>query len=131
MSATNQHRALWAFADRFMDALERGDREEVLGFYAADARFWHNYDDVEQTVEDNLKILDWMIRKLPQRAYRIVRREALPDGWLQQHVLEGTLVDGRSMQMHACCVIRLRDGLISRIEEYLDPSQAAVLRSRK
>lgn len=126
----DQESALWAFADRFMDALQRGDRDAVRGFYAPDARFWKNYDDIEQSVEENLRTLDWVGRKLPQRTYRVVRREALPDGWLQQHVLEGSLPDGRRMRMFACCVIRLKDGLISRIDEYLDPAQAAVLRSR-
>lgn len=126
----NQHTTQWSFADEFMAALERGDRDVVRRFYAPDARFWHNFDNVEQTVEENLKTLDWMVRKLPQRTYRIVRREALLDGWFQQHVLEGNLADGRSLQMFACCVIRLREGLITRIEEYLDPAQATVLRAR-
>lgn len=30
-----------------------------------------------------------------------------------------------------CCVITLKDGLIQRIEEYLDPAQAAVPREAK
>jgi ketosteroid isomerase-like protein len=29
--------------------------------------------------------------------------------------------------MLACCVITVRDGLISRLDEYLDPAQAAPL----
>ncbi len=37
----------------------------------------------------------------------------------------------REMKMFACCVITLKDGLIQRIEEYLDPAQAAVLREAK
>jgi ketosteroid isomerase-like protein len=31
--------------------------------------------------------------------------------------------------MHACCMVTMRDGRISRIEEYLDPAQAAAIRS--
>jgi ketosteroid isomerase-like protein len=30
--------------------------------------------------------------------------------------------------MHACCMVTMRDGRISRIEEYLDPAQAAAIR---
>ncbi|MEY2920716.1 MAG: hypothetical protein RL261_2021, partial [Pseudomonadota bacterium] len=62
---------------------------------------------------------------------RVVRRELIPGGWLQQHILEARLANGREMKMFACCVITLKDGLIQRIEEYLDPAQAAVLREAK
>ena len=115
------------FADRFMDALERGDHEAVRACYAKDARLWHNFDDLEQSVDSSLKALDWMARKLPRRHYRIVRRELLTDGWLQQHVLEATLLDGRPFRLFSCFIIRMSGGLITRIDEYLDPAQAAVL----
>ena len=118
-----------ALSNRFLSALERGDPDEVRAFYTNDARIWHNFDDVAQTVEENLKLLGWMSRKLPQRHYRIGRREILPDGWFQQHVLEATLPDGSPFRMLACCVITVRDGLISRLDEYLDPAQAAPLKN--
>ena len=43
-------------------------------------------------------------------------------------MLEAQLPGGREMKLYACCVITLADGLIRRIEEYVDPAQAAVLR---
>ena len=119
---------IFAFADRLMDVLERGDREAARAMYSPDAKFWHNYDNVEQTVDENMKLLEWMSRKAPKRHYRVVRRELLPDGWFQQHVLEATLANGRDMRMFACCAITVKDGLVTRVEEYLDPAQAAVLR---
>jgi ketosteroid isomerase-like protein len=116
-----------ALSNRFLSALERGDPTEVRAFYTSDARIWHNYDDVAQTVDENLKMLAWMSRKLPQRHYRIVRREILPDGWFQQHVLEATLPDGSTFRMLACCVVTVSEGLVAKIEEYVDPAQAAPL----
>ena len=118
-----------ALSNRFLSALERGDPAEVRAFYTSDAVIWHNFDDVAQTVDENLKLLGWMSRKLPQRHFRIVRREILPDGWFQQHVLEATLPDGSPFRMLACCVVTVRDGLISRLDEYLDPAQAAPLKN--
>ncbi|MFZ9871947.1 MAG: nuclear transport factor 2 family protein [Steroidobacteraceae bacterium] len=118
-----------ALSNRFLSALERGDPDEVRAFYTSDARIWHNFDDVAQTVEENMKLLGWMSRKLPQRHYRIIRREILSDGWLQQHALEATLPDGSPFRMLACCVVTVRDGLISRLDEYLDPAQAAPLKN--
>jgi ketosteroid isomerase-like protein len=116
-----------AFADRFVGAIERGDVEAVRACYAPDAKICHNHDRVEQSVEQNLKVLGWFMRKMSDRKYRIVRREALSDGFLQQHVLEGKLPDGRDFSMSACCVIRMRDGVISRLDEYIDSAEAAVL----
>lgn len=117
-----------AFADRFVGAIERGDTDAVRACYDPDAKLWHNTDGIEQTVDQNMKVLDFFVRKLPDRHYRIVRREALPDGFLQQHVLEATLPDGRPFRMSACCVVQVKDGVITRLDEYLDSAEAAVLR---
>lgn len=114
-------------AERFIRAIEAGDLETVQACYAPDARIWHNHDGVEQTVEQNLKVLAWIARKLPGRRYRIVRREALSDGFLQQHVLEAALPDGTAWSMPACLIVRVRDGRIIRLDEYLDSAQAAHL----
>ena len=39
-----------------------------------------SFRPVEQTVDQNMKVLDWFIRTLPDRNYRVIRREALSDG---------------------------------------------------
>lgn len=122
-----QSNEVLAFAERFVDAIEGGDVEAVRACYAPDAKIWHNNDGLEQTVDQNIKVLNWFMRKLPDRKYRIVRREALSDGFLQQHVLEATLPDGRPFKMSACCVIRMQGGLITRLDEYIDSAEAAQL----
>ena len=38
--------------------------------------------------------------------------------------------NGKQLRLLACCVITLENGLIKRIEEYVDPAQAAVLREK-
>ncbi len=116
------------FADRFVGAIQSGDVATVRACYAPDAKLWHNSDGIEQTVDQNMKVLDWFIRTLPDRNYRVVRREALSDGFLQQHVLEATLPDGTKWAMDACCVIKIEDGLIVRLDEYLDSAKSAELR---
>jgi ketosteroid isomerase-like protein len=116
-----------ALAERFMGAIESGDADTVRACYAPDARIWHNNDNVEQSVDENLRVLRWFMRKLPTRHYRILRREALSDGFLQQHILEASLPDGTAWAMPACVVIRMKDGLIVRLDEYLDSAQTAAL----
>jgi ketosteroid isomerase-like protein len=115
------------FAEHFVSALERGDAETARACYWPDAKIWHNTDKVEQTVDQNLKALAWFARTLPERRYRIVRREALSDGFLQQHVLETTLPDGRPFTLHACCVIKMKNGKITRLDEYIDSAETKPL----
>ncbi|MEE4360719.1 MAG: nuclear transport factor 2 family protein [Pseudomonadales bacterium] len=112
-------------AETLFDALERGDRDRVRDLYAADIVVWHNFDGIEQDRDANLKVLDWMISTLEGIRYEILRREPLADGFLQQHVLHGRMPDGRTLAIPACIVARVRDGQITRIDEYLDPSPLA------
>ncbi len=116
-----------ALAERFVGAIQAGDAEAVRACYAPDAKIWHNIDGLEQSVDDNLKSLRWFARKLPDRFYRVLRREPLRDGFLQQHVLEATLPDGTEWKMSACVVVRMQDGLITRLDEYLDSAETKAL----
>ncbi len=117
------------FAERFVGAIQSGDTDTVRACYAPDAKLWHNTDGIEQTVDQNMKVLGWFIRVLPDRNYRVTRREALPDGFVQQHVLEATLPDGTKWAMDACVVVRIENGVITRLDEYLDSAQAGALRN--
>ena len=119
-----------ALAERFVAAIETGDIETLkAACYAPDAEVWHNFDQINQTVDQNLKVLGWMAKVLPQRRYDILRRVAIPGGYLQQHVLRGKRPNGDDFAMPACLVVMVKDGRITRLEEYLDPAQAAVLAS--
>lgn len=118
-----------AFAKKFVGAIQSGDTATVRACYHPDAKLWHNNDGIEQTVDQNMKVLDWFIRTLPDRNYRVVRREALPDGFMQQHVLEATLPDGTKWAMDACVVVRIENGLITRLDEYIDSAKSSQLRA--
>jgi ketosteroid isomerase-like protein len=117
------------FAERFLHAIQTGDVAAMRACYAPDAKIWHNIDDVEQSLDDNVKVLNWFIAKLPDRNYRVLRREALKDGFLQQHVLAATLPDGTLWEMSACVGVKMENGLITRLDEYLDSAAASPLRS--
>jgi ketosteroid isomerase-like protein len=125
--ATMTEDEILALAERFMGAIQAGDGEAVRACYAPDARIWHNNDGLEQTVDQNLKVLAWFARKLPDRHYRVLSRDALKDGFVQQHVLEATLPDGRGWTMPACVVVRMKDGKVTRLDEYLDSAHSGAL----
>jgi ketosteroid isomerase-like protein len=114
-------------AESFFAAIEAGDLETVRRLYASDAVVWHNFDNLEQTVDDNLAVLAWMVRTVADRQYDEVRRIIVDDGFVQQHVLRGKAPGGR-LEMPAMMRVVVADGRVTRVEEYLDSAHAAVLR---
>lgn len=103
--------------------------EGVRAVYAPDIEAWHNFDKLNQTADENLRVLAWMVRKVKDRRYEDVRRHETPDGFAQQHVLRGIAPNGEALDMPAAVFCTVKDGRITRLEEYLDPAQAAALRA--
>jgi len=115
----------------FFAALEAGDIETLREIYAPDAVIWHNDDLVEQPVEENLKVLAGLHRVVSGLRYDVTRRVPAPDGVLQQHVLRGTLPNGAAVELHAAMYLQVRDGRITRIEEYLDSGKRATIKAAR
>jgi ketosteroid isomerase-like protein len=116
-----------AVAERFMAALNIADEAGVRAAYAPDARIWHNFDDKLQPVEENIKSMKWMHGKLRNLNYDIQVRIALPDGFLQEHILRGTLASGEAFALHACAICKVENGRITELREYLDTAEAKPL----
>lgn len=119
-----------ALADRLCAAIEAGDTASVESLYDPLVRIWHNTDNLEQSRDRNMAVLRWMTRTLRAIRYDVIRREALPDGFLQQHVLRATLPDGSALAMPACIIARVDNGLIVRLDEYLDGRTVDALSAR-
>ena len=117
-------------AERFFAAIEAGDAEAARDLYAPDAEIWHNTDRITMRPEDNLKTLAWMGRNLPDLQYTQVRRSATADGFVQQHVLVATNRAGQRIEVPACIVIVVRDGKITRLDEYLDSASVAAIMAK-
>ena len=115
-------------ADRLMRAIEKSDLDAARACYAPDARIWHNFDSIAQTVDENLKTLRWMDKRLTSRRYEVLSRQAFDGGYVQQHVLHGTLNNGEPFAMPACLVVTVANGKIARLDEYLDSVHTLPLR---
>ena len=88
---------------RFFAALEAGDIGTLREIYAPDALIWHNDDLLEQSVEDNLTVLQGLHRAVAGLRYDVIRRAAVSDGVLQQHVLARHVAErggGRTARRH-------------------------------
>jgi len=119
-----------ALADRFIEVLNNGDADGLRAIYSADARIWHNFSEELQSVDENIKTMLWIHRILDNLEYDIQRREVLPDGFMQQHVLRGTLASGEKFAMPACAICKVENGRIVALEEYLDFTHTAPLRAK-
>jgi len=110
-----------ALADEFLDAIVAGDSDKVLTMYAEGATIWHNFDDVDQVPTENVRTLRALHRLIPGFRYDEIRRTVVADGYWQQHVLRATTANG-DLNMPAALRVYVRDGKITRLEEYLDPA---------
>lgn len=117
-----------AVTEQLFAAIEAGDVDAVAALYANDVAVWHNYDNVAQSKRENLATLAWMARRVTGLRYEVHSRIEVPGGVIQQHILRGTAPGGESVEMPASMRLYIEAGRIMRIEEYLDPAQAAVLR---
>ena len=116
-----------ALAERFFAAVARGDIAGVREIYATDAEIWHNYDGSTQDVEQNLRVLAAATSNIRGFRYEEVRRQRTDHGFVQQHVLRGNLPGGGALDVPACIVCTVKDGRITRLEEYFDSAHIAGL----
>jgi ketosteroid isomerase-like protein len=112
--------------DRLLAAIATGTPEAVREVYAPDVAVWHNFDDRDQTIDENMATLVDLQSRATGLQYTEIRRFPSPGGFVQQHVLVGDAKGGR---LHMPAIIRfwVEDGRITRLEEYLDTRQAMVL----
>jgi uncharacterized protein len=114
-------------ADRVFRAIEDGNLDALRSCYAPTFVAWTNFDDRESDREQALKVVGWLCGKLSDRRYEVRRRVVIDSGFLQEHVLRGTAPDGTEIAMPACIVATTADGLVTRMNEYLDPAAVAAL----
>jgi len=112
-------------AEHFFSAIERGDLEAVRNIYAHDAIIWHNTDNASVTAEENLEALDSFINNVPERHYTRRRLDVFDGGFVEQHLLKAKLKNGKEVSLAACVVCKVREGKITRLDEYFDSAALA------
>ena len=110
-------------ADRLFDAIERGDYATVDGMWADDVLVWHSGDPKDNQRGRALKVIRWFMDVTSTRSYEILDRQFFDGGFVQQHLLRARRSDDVSIELRVCIVIKVdAKGLITRIDEYFDPS---------
>lgn len=108
-------------ADALGAAIHARDAAAIRAIYSDDAVVWHASTGTSQTKEENVAMLAAVFSITSRLEYCDVRRHMIDGGLVQQHRLVGIFEDGQPMpDLHACLVIKVQDGLITRIDEYFD-----------
>jgi SnoaL-like domain len=115
-------------AARFAAANNSGDPAASAALFAPGALTWHNFDEVEVTREQSERTVAWLRRTVADLNWTEVATLPTPNGFVAQQVMPGT-APGGPLRVQSCVVVTLDDdGLITRIDEYLDTAQTTVLR---
>ena len=120
--------AVEGVADHLFAAIERSDTAAVRRLWNDDIAVWKVGEPRDRDRERALRVIDWFVTTTTARRYEILDRQLFDGGFVQQHILHATGRNGASIAMRVCLVVKLgTNGLISRIDEYFDPTELAPL----
>ncbi|GLX97275.1 hypothetical protein Hesp01_52250 [Herbidospora sp. NBRC 101105] len=116
-----------AFAAELLDAITSGDVARLDRLYADDIRVWHNYDGIDRDKAESLDAIRLIDAGIEGFHATDVRVDPVPGGYVQRCVYRGRDRDeGAEMAVDAMMRVEVRDGRVTRIEEYTDPAQGSV-----
>ncbi|SEO82473.1 nuclear transport factor 2 family protein [Trujillonella endophytica] len=109
-----------AVVDRMYDALARGDVAAARACVTDDVVVWHSFDQVPVGHAELLTAWEQLIGGFAERSFVDVRRSPVPGGWVQRHTMVCTTASGDRVAWPLCMFFTLRDGLVCRMDEYID-----------
>jgi uncharacterized protein len=116
-----------AAANRFFDGLLAGDLAALEAACAPGSVLWINLTEQERPLEASLPGFARVRSTVPDLRMEAVRRRGVEGGFVEQHVLTGTMPSGDLLRVVGCFVGTVENGRITRLEEYVDGRQAAAL----
>ena len=115
-------------ADRMFAAIERGDIAALAALWSDDIVVWRQGGGRERDKPRGLKVIEWFVDNTAERRYEVLDRQLFDGGFVRQHNVHAAAKDGTPLTFRACLVMKVgADGLITRIDEYLDPADLAAL----
>jgi ketosteroid isomerase-like protein len=116
-------------AGAFDGALEGGDPERFVALLAPGAIVWHNHDRKEVDARENMAAIGMLSQLVDNLKNERVLLSPTDTGFVLQFVVRGTVrSSGNDFEMQNCVVVTTTDdGLVSRIDEYVDPTVGAQL----
>jgi ketosteroid isomerase-like protein len=111
-------------------ALETGQADDLAPLLADDAVVWHNSDRLTLTKDQALPRIEGVARIADAVQVEVVAWQEAPESFVEQIVLRGMMrLNGSPLELHNCLVVSLRDGLVTRIDEYVDPNVSSQIKT--
>ena len=111
-----------SLASRFIAATGARDLPGLAALMAEDARFWTNIADEAVDRATRLARIELEFRLFRSFAFEDPRIDGFADGFVIRSRARGVLAGGENFEFPICIVADVRDGLIERLEEYVDAS---------
>lgn len=116
---------------RFAEATNTGRADVTMSMCVPGATVWHNFDDKTIEYAGTGATLEWMHRQIPDLRWETRSIAFADDGWVWQAAITGT-APGGDLRAHSCMIVHLNDdGLITSLDEYIDPAAMAPLRAAR
>jgi ketosteroid isomerase-like protein len=109
-----------AIVDELFEAISRGDIEAARDCCTSDLVVWHSHDCRPTGLAEMGSAWKDFVTNFPERLFVDVRRRAMGDGFVQQHLMVARSQSGARLAWPVCVIVTVRDGLIARLEEYID-----------
>ena len=106
--------------DRLWGALAQGNVDAACDCLTPDARVWHSYDSDAQDVAMTRNAWTGFVGAFPERAFTDIRRQSTSTGCVQQQTMIVRTQGGTRKAWPVCVVIRIENGKIARLDEYVD-----------
>ena len=113
----------------FDDAITGKNADAFVAGLAPGAVVWHNHDGKDVDARENMAAIAMLAQLVDGLTNEHVRLATIDRGFVLQYVTRGTVrASGKELEMQNCLVVLTNaDGLMSRIEEYVDPTVGAQL----
>ena len=114
--------------NRFFDAYEAKDVEELGKIYAPDCIIWHNVFGRDTSAAENVAGAAAGYARQRRRLYNDRTIDTFEGGFVVRYTLHGVQHRGHTGALWICIVALCKDGRITRIDEYLDSGKFAAWR---
>lgn len=111
--------------NRFFDAYQNEWPDQVEKTLSKDCIIWQGPYDREVHRDDLLKALPNSYTKFRRKTYNDRQIDTFDGGFVIRYTLNLTENSGRKSALWVCIVAKCQDGLITRIDEYIDPQKYA------
>src|SRR5437868_849931 len=111
----------------FDSALEGRDPDPLLAVLAPGAIMWHNHDRKEVDARDNMAAIGMLPQLVDGLKNEHLLYAPIDNGFVLRFVTRGTVrSNGNEFEMQNCIIVTTNeDGMISRMDEYVDPTVGA------